>query len=261
MVIDVLLCYADKDTQLLNELKDHFTSLRREGRIVLWDDSYIGPGKDWEQEIDDHLNTAHIILLFISSAFLASEYCHGEMQRALERHKRGEARVIPVILRPTDWENTSAGTLQALPTGGKAITKWSDRDDAYLDVTNGLREAIDEVRAQNSASQPQRTSEDVADYLVIAANKMDYFLSGGSLGKDDFVSAASVGCATLHLLAEDQEFKGYVEALTQRQWDERNNFHVITHGGDEEEPLAHFLSFFRTGKRGINCRWFSSPIS
>lgn len=32
---------------------------------------------------------------------MASEYCYGfEMQRALERHMRGEARVIPILLRP-----------------------------------------------------------------------------------------------------------------------------------------------------------------
>ena len=56
------------------------------------------------REIDKHLNTARVILLLISSDFIASDYCYDvEMERALQRHEVEEARVIPVILRPVDW--------------------------------------------------------------------------------------------------------------------------------------------------------------
>lgn len=85
--------------------------------------------QEWEKEIQNHLNTAQIILLLISPDFIASEYCYGtEMKHALERHKRGEARVIPVILRPVSaWERVppgdiQIGQLQALPKDAKPIT-------------------------------------------------------------------------------------------------------------------------------------------
>jgi hypothetical protein len=55
--------------------------------------------------IDENLATAHIILMLVSASFLASAYCFNiDMKWALERHERGEARVIPVILQPSDWE-------------------------------------------------------------------------------------------------------------------------------------------------------------
>ena len=64
--------------------------------------------------------TSEIILLLISPNFMHSDYCYSiEMRRALERHERGEARVIPVILRPVDWKGTPIGELQALPTDGE----------------------------------------------------------------------------------------------------------------------------------------------
>jgi hypothetical protein len=54
--------------------------------------------------------------LLISADFLASDYCYGiELQRALEGHQRGKARVIPIILRPCDWQTSPFAPLQCLP--------------------------------------------------------------------------------------------------------------------------------------------------
>ena len=60
-----------------------------------------------------------------------------EMKRAMERHERGEARVIPIILRPCDWRSAPFGKLQALPKDGRPVTQRSSRDKAFLDVASG----------------------------------------------------------------------------------------------------------------------------
>src|SRR5258708_40168133 len=81
--------------------------------------------------------------MIISSDFLNSDYCYGiEMQRALERHQSGEARVIPIILRPCDWQTSLFAHLQCLPRGGKAVTTWEKPDEAFLAITQGLRRVI-----------------------------------------------------------------------------------------------------------------------
>jgi hypothetical protein len=64
------------------------------------------------------------------------------MAHALTRHRNREARVIPVILRPCDWKHSPLGELQALPTDGQPITKFPDRDEAFLDVVEGLRKVL-----------------------------------------------------------------------------------------------------------------------
>jgi hypothetical protein len=60
----------------------------------------------------------------------------------LERHNAGETRVIPIILRPCDWQETPFGKLLAAPTDGKAVTRWPDHDEAFLDVTKAIRKAV-----------------------------------------------------------------------------------------------------------------------
>jgi hypothetical protein len=67
------------------------------------------------------------------------------MGRALERHRERSAQVIPIILRPVDLQSTPLGPMQALPTNATPIAKWPDRDDAFLDVTNGIRDIVDNL--------------------------------------------------------------------------------------------------------------------
>src|SRR2546429_9970665 len=104
MAVNICFSYARKDIGFLNKLKQHLTPLKREGLVsTLWCDREISAGTEWEKEIDSNLNTAQIILLLVSPDFIASDYCYSiEVKRALERHEHGEAKVIPIILRPVD---------------------------------------------------------------------------------------------------------------------------------------------------------------
>lgn len=137
--IKIFCCYAHKDGVLQDQLVKHLEPLRRTGQVTTWYDRELLPGMEWKQEIDRHLNTSDIVLLLVSPNFMSSDYCYSiEMQKALERHERGEARVIPVILRPVNWKETPIWKLQALPTDGKPIVGWRDRDEAFQDVLKGV---------------------------------------------------------------------------------------------------------------------------
>ncbi len=65
------------------------------------------------------------------------------MQQALERHDCGDAIVIPVILRPCDWQNAPFGKLMAVPTDGKPVTKHASLDDGFLEVAQAVRQAAE----------------------------------------------------------------------------------------------------------------------
>ena len=151
--LEVFFSYSHRDETLRDELETHLALLKREGEIDTWHDRRIGAGREWKGEIDARLESADLILLLISPDFIASDYCFDlEMTRALERHAAGDARVIPIILRPTDWQTASFAKLQALPKGGKPITTWSDRDTAFVDVVNGLRAAIRELHRRRESN-------------------------------------------------------------------------------------------------------------
>src|SRR6266480_2456082 len=103
--VEVFYCYAHKDQALRDELEKHLATLKRLNQIVGWHDRQIQAGMEWEGEIASHLSTASIFLLLVSPDFISSDYCYSiEMKQALERHKAGDARVIPIILRPVDWK-------------------------------------------------------------------------------------------------------------------------------------------------------------
>ncbi len=143
----MLLCYADEDQRLVNQFKQHLNLLKHNGLIVLWDRGDISSGAERQREIDTYLNEAQIILLCISASFLGSEYyLHREMQRAIKRHESKEARVIPIILRPVNWNEAPLDKLedQALPTHDKAISIWPSRDSGFKHVVDGLKKVIEQ---------------------------------------------------------------------------------------------------------------------
>jgi predicted ATP-binding protein involved in virulence len=141
--IEIFISYHRNDEYLLEVLKQSLAFLERRGEIKIWDYRQIIPGDDWKTEIDSHLNSADIILLLISPDFLASEYCfHVEMQRAMERRELKEARVIPVLLRPSDFQDAPFSRLQALPSNLAAVSEWKNQDEAFQDVVKGICRAI-----------------------------------------------------------------------------------------------------------------------
>lgn len=125
--IQLFYSYSHKDEKLRDKLETHLALLKRQSVIASWHDRKIGAGQEWANQINEYLNSAQIILLLVSSDFLASDYCYDiELKRAMERHKAGEARVIPIILRPCDWQSAPIGGLQALPRDAKPITDWTN---------------------------------------------------------------------------------------------------------------------------------------
>ena len=148
--IRLFYSYSHEDESLRDELAKHLSSPKRQGIIAEWHDRRIGAGDEWKGAIDENLEEAQIILLLVSSSFLASDYCWDvETKRALERHNIGDAKVIPIILRPCDWHGAPFGQLQALPKDAKAVTTWTNKDEAWTDVALGIRRAVESMTAKS----------------------------------------------------------------------------------------------------------------
>lgn len=145
--------YSHRDEALRVRLGAHLTALEREGLIVGWHDRCISAGREWAGEISAELDAADIILLLISTDFIASGYCHDvELKRALERHDEGSAVVIPVFLKPCDWKWLSFGKLQGVPADAKPITKWRNRDEAFAAIAEEIRNVSMKLITVNNSS-------------------------------------------------------------------------------------------------------------
>jgi len=121
--------------------------MKRRNLIVEWHDRCIIAGEPLAHKIRTEIDRADIILLLISSSFMASDYCYQEeMARALERHKKGEARVVPIIVRAVEWKDSPIGHLLAIPTDGKPVKSWAQEDEAWVDVTHGIHKVIETMQ-------------------------------------------------------------------------------------------------------------------
>jgi len=139
----LFVSYAPEDDRHRDDLDHHLASLRREGNVDVWFDARIAPGEDWRARIGQELSGSDVILLLISANFLASDFCvDEEMAHAVERHRQGTARVIPIAVRAADWGQMPFAKLRALPRNRRPVTLWANHDEGWTDVAEGIREVI-----------------------------------------------------------------------------------------------------------------------
>ena len=182
--IEVFYSYAQEDERLQRELEKYLSSLKRQGLISTWHNRQISPGTDRNDTIDIHLKSASVILLLVSPSFLASDYCDRVVQHALKRQQANEAKVIPILLRPVEWEKVKFAYLQPLPTNMKPITTWRDRDAAFLDVVKDIRKVVEDLRSPSI-----RTSQDSKDLtipsLALSIQNIPYRQNSFFTGRDE----------------------------------------------------------------------------
>ncbi len=242
----VFFSYSHKDEALRDQLETHLAMLKNQGLIDAWYDRRIIAGSDVDDSIFEKLETADIILLLVSSDFLSSTYCYSrEMQRAMERHDAGEARVIPVILRHCDWHVAPFGKLMAAPRDGKPVTSWPDRDEALADVAKQIRKAVEAAGAGGSPSQTVARPP-VAQRAAAPSTIASLPRSSNLRLKKEFTEqdGDEFLLSTFEYVAKF--FDGSIQAVCERNSDVKGRFERI-----DSRRMAAFL--YRGGKKIAEC--------
>ena len=162
--IQIFISYAHEDEHHRKELVKHLEPLRREGLVEVWHDRMINAGSPLDETIKTNLQSSQVVLLLISPDFIASEYCYDmELETALRMNNEGKTTVIPVIVRPCNWHSLAFGHLMATPTDGRAITKFKNVDEAYLEIEQAVRQVAKSLKehqkiASNSSLNSSRPS-------------------------------------------------------------------------------------------------------
>jgi WD40 repeat protein len=164
--VRLFLAFAYEDHKFRAELVSQLSALERTGMIDDWYRYEIRSASDWQQVDIDRLNQADIILLGISPYFVQSDYhYHVQMPQALERQKMGKARVIPILLRPTPWQDLPIARFQWLPRSNpqaiKALSELEnkDRERAYTEIVKDIQHIIDELPGRKKTTTPLKTAE------------------------------------------------------------------------------------------------------
>ncbi|MBF0168813.1 MAG: toll/interleukin-1 receptor domain-containing protein [Alphaproteobacteria bacterium] len=147
-MFNIFISYSHKDEDIKNMLVRHLEPLKKLKLVNIWHDGKISPGEDLGKKIGTEINKAHVILLIISIDYINSKYCYDvELEEAIDRHVKGESRVIPIIARNCYWKHTPFSTLLALPKDGRPIASWPphDIDSVYTEIVTSLKDAIVEM--------------------------------------------------------------------------------------------------------------------
>ena len=143
--VKIFVAYARNDKESFVQLRKHLLPLERTGKIKIWSDDELIPGKPWEPILTQNLNSADIILVLVSVDALNSQYLWGnELKIALERHEQGKNVIVPIILRYCLWQETILRNFQVLPTNARPVEDWPSRDQAYHNIASALLQIIEE---------------------------------------------------------------------------------------------------------------------
>jgi len=150
----IFLAYSTKDELLKDELLKHLEpNLARRRKIKLWNASKITPGEEWNISIINKIKESDIFLFLLSPDSISSEYLNNvEVKRALKKHAKGKAIVIPIMLRPCSWQELKIAKFQILPRNGKPISRWEDQDEAFLHVAQEIDIVINQLYEKNRPS-------------------------------------------------------------------------------------------------------------
>lgn len=144
----LFISYSHLDEEQINQFIKHLAPLKNNGLIDEWYDRKIIAGQDLQKNIDNNLEDADIICLFISVDFLSSKACLREKADAIKLKKKKVITIIPIILAPCGWlDDKDLSPLLALPTDGKAISSFKDSNVAWNNVYDELKKVIEKENA------------------------------------------------------------------------------------------------------------------
>ncbi|ABY30319.1 toll/interleukin-1 receptor domain-containing protein [Methylorubrum extorquens] len=153
--VRIFVSYSHRDADARQRLETHLAPLKREG-VTTWFDGDMNAGDKLDTGIARALRNAHVFVGLLSPDYLASNYCWKiEYKRAMGRRANGTMRVVAVVLRPCDWKSTTAAGFKLLPEDGKEVTRWRSADDAFLNVAQGIRRVVADVRKTMAAAPPK----------------------------------------------------------------------------------------------------------
>lgn len=151
----IFISYSKFDREYREQLERRLKVIGRDLPLVSWSDEKLRGGDLVHCEIQDELETADIVLLLISSDFMATDYCYDiELPKALESFKQKKNLVIPIIIREEEsWKSTvigdfTLGDLTALPPKGIPMEDWQSPDKFWSEIQKGIREHVSDLLNQ-----------------------------------------------------------------------------------------------------------------
>jgi hypothetical protein len=154
-----------------------------------------------------------------------SDFCYGiEMKRAMERHEKKEAQVIPVILRSVYWQGASFGKLQALPHNAKPVVNWGRRNDAFFNISEGIRKVVEALSIQVATETTHIRQQPFVHSISFSSSELLFNRDEISFTADDGIYAP---LATFPLIPSHDKMTNHADVVSQSNMEDESSQPVL----------------------------------
>ncbi|MBV6441307.1 MAG: toll/interleukin-1 receptor domain-containing protein [Haliscomenobacteraceae bacterium CHB4] len=159
--VKVFISYSTRDQEYVNELLLHLKPLEQKKKYLeIYHDGELLPGSEWDAEVRKQLATSQVVLFILSPDFVQSKYLNEvETRMALDMNRRGEAIIVPVLVRPTDFSSLPFNRFQAIPKEEGPVSTSKNREKTWEQVIKELTPLIDLIH-DGSIEIRQRPKEE-----------------------------------------------------------------------------------------------------
>lgn len=130
----LFISYSKHDEEYKKEFHEHLVTLRDDEKLLSdFNCQQIDLGAAWDLTIQNEVENCDIMICLVSRSFLNTDYIRNkEVKKAIALGKQ----VIPIIIKPCDWETSDLGKLYA-PLRGKPVSLNHEKllQDIYEELT------------------------------------------------------------------------------------------------------------------------------
>jgi internalin A len=110
----IFISYSKHDKDYLEEIEDHFVSLKDEGLVETFNCEKIDLGENSHEKIQKQLDECDYMIALVSVKYLNTKYIR---EFEIGKAKSLGKKIIPIIIKPCDWENSIIKDFHAAERG------------------------------------------------------------------------------------------------------------------------------------------------
>lgn len=132
----------EQDTDCRNKLVDHLSVLKQKGNLDIWHLGLTDYG-EVDAQLTQRMAQVDLILPILSADFFASDLIsQRELLLIRENLKRTGTKLMSVLNRACNFEDSELSQYPVLPAKDKPIQSWSNPDEAYKLIVEQIKQAL-----------------------------------------------------------------------------------------------------------------------
>lgn len=133
-----VVVYDQADQAVATQLNRHLNILKITGKLEIYNVNDDKGGENTLERAEQEWANADYMLALITVNLFNSEDWFGMVYKALGEGRR----VIPIRIQRADYEGTGLEKLRSLPTQNRAVSDFSNVDEAYTDIVSEIKRLL-----------------------------------------------------------------------------------------------------------------------